>query len=134
MTLACACCAKQFEAKRSTAKFCGNVCRQRAFVSRRQSGEVATIAAPRPPTPVGLVAVVERVLAEADRLDTVAGQMAVQLARSSGAPGATPSAVASATRELRVVMDEALLGVVVESDPLDELQAKRDAKRAAAAG
>lgn len=126
-------CGKPYIAERARSKYCSVKCRT-AATRARQRGEVESAPDAPATSNAGLVSVVERVLVEADRLDTVAGQMAVQLAKSASTPGATPSAVAAATRELRAVMDEALRGVAVASDPLDEVKARRDAKLTAATG
>ena len=81
----------------------------------------------------GLVAAVRAELEAADRLSTVAGQHALELARRIAAAPEMSSGVAALSRELRAVMGEALAGVGAAADPVDELRARRDAKRRAGA-
>ena len=68
-------------------------------------------------------------MTEADRLDTVAGQVAFELAVRVANRREMGSAVASLSKQLREAMAEALAGVAVAADPLDEIRARRDAKR-----
>lgn len=80
-----------------------------------------------------MVDVVQRQLQEADRLETVAGQLAIALAKRVVAAGTTASSMAALSKELRVLMAEALAGTKTrEPDYLDELQARRQAKIAGA--
>ncbi len=62
------------------------------------------------------------------------GQHALEIAkRIVGAPGMN-TGVASLSKELSRVMGEARSVSTVAADPVDDLKARRDAKRAAAAG
>jgi hypothetical protein len=68
-------------------------------------------------------------LEAAGRLDSVLGQQALRLAQQmSGFE--TGGGMAALSRELRATMAEATRGAAVAADPLDELKARRDAKRA----
>jgi len=125
MDAQCASCGGTFEAQRSSAKYCGQTCRKRG--SRR--GEVATL--PPADEPVGLVAATLAELQAAGRADTALGQQALALAERVNNPRDTGSAIAALSRELRAVMVEALKGVEVAADPLDELRARRDRIRSA---
>ena len=83
--------------------------------------------------PSGLAEAVERELKAAGRLESAVGQQALALAVRISTPSAdTGSSVAALSKELRAVMDAALADVEAESDPIDELRAWRDRKRAAA--
>jgi hypothetical protein len=82
----------------------------------------------------GLVEVTRRELEAADRLDTVLGQQAVALAQRLASPHETGASVATMSRELRAVMVEAMRGVAVTADRVDEMKARRDAKLARYAG
>lgn len=73
-----------------------------------------------------------RQLREAERFDTVLGQQALALARRIESPMETGASVASMSKEFRAVMVEALDGVNVAADPLDELRLRRDRRRSAA--
>ena len=72
---------------------------------------------------------VRRSLLEVDRFDTVAGQVALELAVRVANRKEMGSAVASLTKQLREAMAEAVADVTVAADPLDEIRARRDAKR-----
>ncbi len=124
-------CGKPFEAKRPTAKYCSGTCRTR----RSRSGP------PAPPPPVvdagpsdGLISSVRNELEKLQQVDSVLGQHALEIARRIvGAPGMN-TGVASLSKELSRVMGEARSVSTVADDPVDDLKARRDAKRAAAAG
>lgn len=135
MEATCAACGRSFEAKRSTAKFCGVTCRSRVH----RAGTAGTVVAlPSPAQPraqsSGLVGAIERELEAADRLDTVLGQQAVELAGRIVSPASSGASVATLSKELRAVMAAAMEGVEVAADPLDELQRRRDAKYSASTG
>lgn len=128
-TLTCEGCGVEFDAGSSRAKWCSAACKKRR---QRKPGEVP---APRESSgETRLVASVRAELEKADALDTFSGQLAIQLARKVSAADAT--GVASLSKELRLVMAEALGeqagGEPESSDPDDELRKKRDAKREAA--
>lgn len=125
----CAVCGTGFEAKRPQARYCGETCKKRA-----QRGGIAT---PATPAPVvnravsGLVDAVEAELEAAGKLNSMIGQHAMELAnRIVSAPGMN-AGVASLSKELSRVMAEALKVSTAKANPLDELRARRDAKRAA---
>lgn len=121
-------CSEPFEAKRPQAKYCGETCKKRA-----QRGGIAKTATPVvTETPLtGLVDAVTTELRAADRLNTVAGQHALELAnRIVNSPGMN-TGVASLSTRLSAVLAEALQGSNVAVDPVDELRARRDAKLAA---
>lgn len=120
MTVTCASCTADFEAKNSTAKYCSATCRSRG-------SRLGRISPDRPPESSGLRDAVVRELIEAGRLDTPLGNLALILADTISSPRTTGSAVASLSRELSVVMVKALEGVRGE-DHLDELRRKREQK------
>jgi hypothetical protein len=109
----CGACGAEFEAKRSTAKFCGAACQKRA-----KRG--ATSPANEPDPNAGLVESVRRELGDAQRLDTVDGQLAIELAKQVTAAGAT--GIAGLSKELRTVMASALRG----AEPRNEQPARDD--------
>ena len=94
MDVQCAVCETSFTAKRSTAKYCGDACRQQA---KRGSDGASND---------GLVASVRCKLTDANVLDTYPAQLAIELARQMTTAGAT--GIASLSKELRTVMAEAL--------------------------
>jgi hypothetical protein len=123
-------CGRAYEAKRSTSKYCGSGCRVR---KTRQPGDKAKVAAlPRvAPALSGLLATTTSELAAAGRLETTIGQQAVALAlRIETSFGDTGSSVAALHKELRAVMEQALAGAERAVDPVDELKAWRDRRRA----
>ncbi|QBI97245.1 hypothetical protein KD930_gp01 [Mycobacterium phage Kevin1] len=128
----CAVCGQPFEAQRPQAKYCGETCRKRAqrggIAKQKQQ---APLTPPASATPAGgLIETVQAALEEADRLHTIAGQHALELARRIVyAPGMN-TGVAALSKQLQAVLAEALAGAAsVAADPVDELKARRDAKR-----
>jgi hypothetical protein len=121
MVVTCAACGCDFEGKNSRAKYCGSTCRSRG---NRAGTSVFDVS----PRPAGLLDVTRRDLQAAGRLDTVLGQQAVELAARIVSPMTTGAAVGTLSKELRLVMGQALKGGVV-ANPLDELRARRDRKR-----
>lgn len=122
----CAVCSAPFEAQRPQAKYCGDTCRQRA---KRGGLAQSRTAAPRPASDSGLLEAVRAELEGAGRLDTVAGQHALELAnRIVNAPGMN-TGVAALSKQLQAVLAEALRNSGQSVNPLDELRARRDRKR-----
>jgi HPt (histidine-containing phosphotransfer) domain-containing protein len=80
-------------------------------------------------TPGTTVAAVTAQLEAADRLQTYLGASAVALAHRIDQSTAVMG-FAALVKELRSTMDAALAGVKVADDPIDELRARRDGKRA----
>lgn len=129
MQRSCAVCGDTFEAKRPQAKYCGERCRKRA-----QRGGIAAKQQDSPPAPTrptsGLVDAVRVELEAAGRLDSVSGQHAIELAnRIVDAPGMN-TGVAALSKQLQAVLGEALRASTKQANPLDELKARRDRKRA----
>jgi hypothetical protein len=132
MIKTCGSCGKDFEAKRSAAKFCGPTCRKRA--SRRPGGNRADAnvvdmgtargrgrVEPAGPGPVGLATLAE--LERAGRVSSPAGQAALALAqRIDHGGGETGSAMASLVREYRATMADALRDVEAADDELDQIR------------
>ena len=127
MVRSCPMCGEPFASSRPSAKFCSDRCRQR---NKRGS-------APVPAKPIDtkseettrLVQLVSAELERAGKLDSPLGEQAVQLAVLMTQPGGTQGGVAALSRELRSVLEVVLSTAVVGVDPLDELKARRDAKR-----
>lgn len=125
MRRTCDVCGGDFEAKRKDAKTCSATCRsnKRNMVPPADPGEVGGNS---------LVKATTAELAAAGKVDTMLGQLAISLAgRMSG----TTTGLAALSRELRSVIDAALGtktggGKTQTSDGIDELRARRDAKRA----
>jgi len=118
----CASCGRQFEAQRSTARYCGSTCRSRAH-----RAPVVSVGQANP-----LREAVRQELEAAGRLETVLGQQALMLADRLAAQGDTGSAVAALSRELRAVMEAALADAPAAADALDELAERRRRKAAGA--
>jgi hypothetical protein len=76
-----------------------------------------------------LLDAVESELLTADRLNTMLGQVAVELARAMTDPLVTGSGAASLSKELRVVMAAAVNAGDRGDDLVDELRRRRDCKR-----
>lgn len=127
----CAACGKTFTARRSDARYCSSNCRGVASVERKLAGVAAKVAPPPPPK---APSVSDSVRAELDRLGlvgSVAGTAALSLAARIDAQSESGAAMAAMVRELRATMAEASAGAVAELDVLDELRARREARRGA---
>ena len=139
LTKVCQHCGDEFEGKRRTAKYCSAKCRKDANNAKRSPSYiepgnlVVAKAAKVADTPRStLVEAVEAELTTLGKLDTVLGGQALYLARRMSDPKETGAAVAAISRELRSVM--VLVSREIEvGDDVDELKAKRDEKRQAAA-
>lgn len=124
----CDVCGCSYVAKSPRSKTCGDACRQRLS---RGAAKVARPSRSALTVGVGsdLVTVTRSTLEAAGRLDSVAGQQALRVAEAMVEPD-TSSSVAALSKALSAVMAEALQNAVSAGDPLDELRARRDAKRA----
>ena len=76
-----------------------------------------------------MVAATQETLELAGRLDTVAGQQALRIAEAMTGRE-TGAGLAALSKALSSVMAEALDGVRSSADHLDELKARREARRA----
>ena len=138
-------CSVEFTPKRSTAKYHSATCRQRA--SRDRKAAKAEQVVPVDPDTVdaehGLVRAVRMELEAAAALDTVAGQLALQLARRIANP--EEGGLSALSKELRSLLAEAKgaaalpAGAAVEAEPEEDdevtrVRKAREAKAAAAAG
>jgi hypothetical protein len=127
MRVRCSVCSKPFDAQRSSAKFCGGTCRQRAARGSPVPKIVPEETAENREKPVihPLIAATRRELEDAGKIDTVIGQQALRLAEKLTSPFDSGSAAAAVSKELGRVMAEALADVAKRSDSLDELAARR---------
>lgn len=128
---ACKRCGRPFVAKRPSRVYCGSACRSKAAQARKAGlpESVAPVQVVRLPAPTGQLAAATRAeLEAADRLDTMLGQAALNLAVRVDAGQDTGSAIAAMVRELRATMERALDGVPAARDELDELKARRVAR------
>lgn len=132
MSKACAVCGRDFEARRSTARYCGATCRQR---SRRSPGarpaSVSELSDAQ-----GLYEEARRELEEAQALGSVLGQLTLQLARRVAAAGPAESGFATLVKEFRATRAEVLRGSEPVKDPVDQVRERRErkARQAAASG
>ena len=123
----CEACGNSFAAQRSTHRFCSARCRERAHAGRvvpikqRSKSEASTSKLGK------LERATLRKLEAAERAETVEGVHALVIAAQID--GAPPAAVAGLSKAFLTAMEVALDGVGVAADPLDELRARRDAKR-----
>ncbi len=143
MEATCARCAQTFSTSSRRARFCSPKCRTQATRARAR-GEAESVAVPPKPKPkrtrkpvvleadatVGALGAVLAELRAAGRLDSSAGQAAVALARRIDDGAESSSGLAALTREMRAAMAEALSRVEASGDALDELRARREARRA----
>lgn len=115
-------CQVDFEPKRSTARFCSTTCRSRAARAKKAASESVEADAEAGKAEHALVRAVRKELDEADALMTVAGQLALQVARRIADPEA--SGVSTLSKELRALLAEATAKQPAPSeptpDPVDE--------------
>lgn len=133
MQRSCAVCGTGFEAQRPQAKYCSAKCRMRKARGHESADKTADAEpAPKTDRPAsGLIDAVTAELEAADRLNSVAGQHALELAnRIVNAPGMN-TGVAALSKQLQAVLAEAVKGASQQANPLDELRARRDRKRVA---
>lgn len=130
----CQGCGTEFVALHPASKYCADRCRKRKARAEKKWGDATPAPAPSEPSEQsgGTYAKVLAALEEAGRADTWLGSVALNLAMrvdtTTAAMGYAPM-----VKELRTTMEAALAGAEKKvADPLDELRAKRDSKRAAA--
>lgn len=122
----CDFCSLPYTAKSTRSRFCSGRCRKRHSRSPFASADIVDLTTRSKPGE--LVATLRAELAAADRLGTVAGQQALELAARIESPAETGSAVASLSKELRVLLAEVAKPLAREWTPLDELRARRARK------
>ena len=124
----CDYCGTAYQAKRSTSRYCTDTCRTKAAQLR-----AGTRVLPAAPVVVesGVLPAVRAELARLGLTDSVAGAAALSLAGRIDAQSEPGAAMAAMVRELRATMAEASAGATVELDVLDELRARREARRGA---
>ena len=102
----CDVCGEQYEAKRPSSRFCGDVCRKRA--TRGAPLAVLEVDAdPAAEVTAGTVAAVRVELESVEQSASALGAMALALAARVESGRETGSAMATLTRELRLTLDEA---------------------------
>jgi len=128
----CESCGRFYAAQRASSRFCGDTCGKRAQRSRAAGipPRAASLDGHEAP-PSELERATIRELEAAGRLQSVAGQVALELAYRVASPYESGAAVASLAKQFGEAMDRALAGVDRAADPLDEIRARRDRKRAA---
>lgn len=132
MDVTCVGCGKVFSAKRPNAKTCGDTCRKRVQRNPNIAAEAPAVTDPDPASeiPVGLVASTVSELAKAGRENSALGQAAILLAyRLERSQVDTGSSVAAMVKQHGSTLAEALKAAESAS-MIDELKARRDAKRA----
>lgn len=143
MTRSCADCGTKFQAKRPSARFCSAACQKRSKRREQSAGGVSArtspvavvaLPGPQPPETGELVVQVEKQLRDANRLESWQGQAALDLARRiEGNPGAPLSQVASAHRELRSAVAEAVKGSTAAKSAVQKHRDQLAERRAARA-
>ena len=120
-------------AKRPTSKYCSVRCRTAATRDRQKNGTAP--AAPdvvvSAPSGVRVLASTRAKLEKAGLLETPEAAVALDVARRI--ESATDSALPALTREFSRLLEVAMSLAESEGDSVDEMQARRDAKRARAA-
>ena len=121
MERSCNACGAPYEAVRASSQYCGDTCKKRA---QRGYTPPATTS-----TGSGTATAVRAELTAAGRLDTHLGAAALALADRIDNATAVMG-FAALVKELRATMEAATAGAVEAMDPVDELRARRDDKRA----
>lgn len=139
MDRTCPVCGTEFVAKRAASVYCKPACKKRAFDQRaaQRAEQAKPQVSTSPKRPERSTDLTDRITAElegAGRLDSVAGQQALLLARRLEDPDTSfGSAAASLSKELREVMAEAMAGVAQADDPAqavqDELKKRRERRQ-----
>jgi hypothetical protein len=116
----------EFEALRPHAKYCSDRCRKRGL----RNPELVTEVPQKGPAPrsSGLEVATRAQLEKVGRVDSLAGQQALIMARNVDAAPMGTTIVSSLMREFRSSLAEAMEGVSVEPDALDRVRSRRDAK------
>ncbi len=123
-------CGHCYTARRVSSRFCGDTCGKRSQRARAAGIPPRAVTVDGHEAPLSeLERVVARELEAVGRLESVAGQVALVLARRIGSRRESGAATASLARQFSATMDKALAGVERAADPLDEIRARRDAKR-----
>lgn len=144
MSKTCEICREPMASQRAAARYCSGRCRARAHragVSRPRNPKAAAAKAaakaakptPEPRPVIGLLEAVRAELDAAKVTDTAAGQHALELATRIVNATALNTGVAAMSKQLQSVMAEALgpaENTAAPVNPLDELKARRDRKRA----
>ena len=125
-------CGVSYNAKRKTSRYHSPNCRTAASRARAEGRAVSAEVVHIPPAAGGLLGATRRELDVAGRLDSALGQQALAIAARIAAGTDSGSSLAALSKELRAVMGAALADVAAAVDPVDELRAWRDRKRAAA--
>jgi hypothetical protein len=128
----CDVCGETYEAKRPTSKYCSTRCRTRASrgTPTEHAGTVPVTPLPVPEAEIGPIesATLDELTA-VGREGSALGCTALALARKLDAGRETGAAMASLAKQLEATKNSATEGLSAAADPLDELRARRDAKR-----
>jgi hypothetical protein len=139
-TRSCDFCGREYEAQRSSSRFCAQKCRFAMHEHRKRTGDEVvslparkdTKARPQAVSPAGGVEVSTRALLESSGLvGAPLGAMALALAQridSAVILGESGSSIAAMARELRATLTEVTRGAQALSDPIDELRRHRQAR------
>ena len=125
----CECCGDDFQAQRSTARFCSPRCRNAALKAVK-SGKPASSAVKRSKVLPGDISTVDSTRAaivaagrESHYLAAAALKCAARIDESTAVMG-----FAGLLKQLEATMSSVLAGVEVAADPIDELRARRALK------
>jgi hypothetical protein len=126
----CDVCLVEYSTQRRTSRYCSERCKKRAQRGGLSAPQRIRVAALPSDVPSALVEAVTAELEHVGRLDSVWGVMALSLARAlSSSSYVSGAGVAALSKQLTAVMDVATRDTLVGSDPLDEVQRRRDRKR-----
>lgn len=126
----CASCGKGFKPKNvgRPPRFCSPNCRKLAVKDRAKALPESRVSVLEGGA-AGVASAVRAELVEGKREATSAGVRALALAERIDLRADTGSALASLDKQLAMTLAEALQGVAQAADPVDELRARRAARR-----
>ena len=128
MQRTCGKCGNEYTAKNSRSRYCSDLCRAKAS----KAPKAAVIALPESVPSGSVYASTLAELTAGGVAESSLGAAALEIARRvDNSTGESISSLSAGVRELRATMAEALKDAKVKESPLDQLRARRDAKRSA---
>lgn len=131
MLRSCDHCGKQYQAERSTSRFCGTTCRVAAHMAQRAATHMAHPEAASEAAPGAVSEAVQRELEAAGQVSSALGVVVLSLAARIDVGQDSGSSLAALSRELRSALAAATADGVA-ADPVDEVRRVREQKLARA--
>lgn len=130
--ITCQRCGTEFDARRTTAKFCSSACRMAASRANRGESTAAVFHLPTPATSAAVSGVADAVRVElGDKVNTTLGRSALVLAEQLDSGQVLGSQAAAVSKQLTAQMAILLASGAAKDNPLAELAAEMKAARLA---